>query len=629
LKKYLIILWIALLSGISLLPAAGQFQPTEVVRSREKTLVNGKMYYIHTVQKGQTLYSISKAYEVSQDLIRQENPNVDPAALKEGLVLRIPVQSGGVAPVYPQNRDDFYDHKVKKGQTVYSLAKKYDVEEELIYQYNPWARQGIQPDQTVWIPKRKEMQSSLPAEQASSGFYYHTVKEKETLYSISLLYNIAEPELVEQNPSLKDGLKAGQVLRIPQKAATTAEPEPEVPSAPLYRGPCDGGTVENKTWEVALILPLYAKEGTEEPVMSADSLSDEGGGSPGQRQAGLKGRNFAEFYEGFLLAADSLKQSGLSLNIRVYDAERDEAKIRKILQDVSDVHPDLIIGPVFSEEVNLAGRLAVFQEVNMVSPLSTRASLVAHNPRVFQVVPSRDTEKEKLASYLAGVKKGRIVLIRGTDSVSVRESWKFKKYFLEHRPVDELGRPLEFADFRLNDSLLTHIGHVLSQHGENHVVVISESEPDVSRLITKLYMMAPLYPMEVYGMPSWQAWKTIDLNYFHSLGLHLISPFFVDYTKPEIRRFMYRCRETYGYEPYETGNLGYNFGMLGYDVGLYFLSAIRQYGRDFQTCLDNLQPALLLAPYKFVKMGDGGYVNSGFSIISYNKDYTVSCTAIE
>ena len=154
-KKYLIILGVALLSGISLLPAAGQFQPTEVVRSREKTLVNGKMYYIHTVQKGQTLYSISKAYEVSQDLIRQENPNVDPAALKEGLVLRIPVQSGGVAPVYPQNKDDFYDHKVKKGQTVYSLAKKYDVEEELIYRYNPWARQGIQPDQTVWIPKKK------------------------------------------------------------------------------------------------------------------------------------------------------------------------------------------------------------------------------------------------------------------------------------------------------------------------------------------------------------------------------------------------------------------------------------------------------------------------------------------
>jgi LysM repeat protein/ABC-type branched-subunit amino acid transport system substrate-binding protein len=609
-------------------PVIAQFQPTEVVRSKEKTLVNGKVYYIHTVQKGQTLYSISKAYEVSQDLIRQENPNIDPSALKEGLVLRIPAQANTVAPVYPQNREDFIDHKVRKGQTVYSLARKYHVDEELIYRYNPWAKQGIQPDQTIWIPK-KEMQAAVTDNDQAPGFYYHTVKESETLYSLSLLYNVTESDIVDQNVFLKDGLKTGQVLKIPRVSFRQEDVAPDSAAVVVPFGPCEGGMVENKTWEVALILPLFARYSAEEMAVPADSATEEGSISSAQKQGGLRGRNFAEFYEGFLLAIDSLRQSGISLNLRVYDAERDQARVRSILQDVSDVHPDLIVGPVYSDEVELAGRLGMFQEVNVVSPLSTRTSLITNNPRIFQVVPSRDIEKEKLADYLSGIKAGRFVLIRGTDSVSIRESLKFKKYFLEHRPVNEQNLPIEMVDYRLNDSLLTRLGRVLSQHTENHVIVISESEPDVSRLITKLYMMAPLYPMSVYGMPSWQSWKTIDLNYFHSLGLHLISPFYIDYARPEVRRFMYKCRVAYGYEPYETGSLGYNFSMLGYDVGFFFLQSLQQYGKDFQNCIGNQQPSLLLASYRFVRAGTGGFANTGFNMIKYNKDYTVSSVRIQ
>ncbi len=69
---------------------SAQMQPVEVKRTQEKTIVSGKVYYIHTVLKGQTLYSISRAYEVSQDEIIRENPGTDPATLKEGQVLRIP-----------------------------------------------------------------------------------------------------------------------------------------------------------------------------------------------------------------------------------------------------------------------------------------------------------------------------------------------------------------------------------------------------------------------------------------------------------------------------------------------------------------------------------------------------------
>lgn len=125
-------------------------------------------------------------------------------------------------------------------------------------------------------------------------------------------------------------------------------------------------------------------------------------------------------------------------------------------------------------------------------------------------------------------------------------------------------------------------------------------------------------------MPSWQMWKTIELNYYHHLQLHLISPFYIDYNKAEVKQFLEKCRKKYGYEPYETSAMGYNFCMLGYDVGYYFLSALRQYGKDFSQCLGSMETRLLLSPYRFAREGEGGYLNQGFNMIRYNPDFTIT-----
>jgi LysM repeat protein/ABC-type branched-subunit amino acid transport system substrate-binding protein len=593
------------------------------VRSQEKTIIDGRIYYIHTIQKGQTLYSISKAYEVTQDEILKANPEIDAVSLREGLAIRIPQSGSKEAAIYPQNKEDFYAHRVRRGQTVYSLAKKYDVDEELIYRYNPWARQGIQADQTIWIPRRKEMQSIEANNETQAGFYYHTVKEKETLYAISLIYGVSVSDIVDNNAFLRDGLKTGNVLQIPKpQAPGPAELAESDPVSDIQ--PCFDVSREKVTYEVALLLPFFAVAGTEETLVSPDTIAEEGTYVPVPRQQGLRGRSFAEFYEGFLLALDSLKKTGFSVNLHVFDTERDTLKVKKIVRDLSLLQPDLVIGPVYTHDVNIAGRLARNQEFNLVSPLSSRSALVTNNSRVFQVIPSREAECKNMATYLSRFRTGKFILIRGSDSISLRDSWLFKKYLTEHMPVDSNNQPLVIMDYRLDDSFLEQLDKVLSQQEENIVIVFSESEPDVSRLVSKLYMMSALYPMKLFGLPSWQVWKTIDLNYFHSLQLHLISPFFTDYSSPSVKRFLYKCRREYGYEPYEIHSSGYNFSMLGYDLGFYFLSALRQYGKNFQQCIDQVDADLLLSSYQFVKNGEGGFINEGFNMIQYKPDFTIT-----
>ncbi len=624
LKKFVIFLVFAQVILFISHPVLSQFQPAEVVRSQEKTIVNGKVYYIHTVQKNQTLYSISKAYDVTQEEIKAANPQVDVINLTEGIAIRIPESASRIAVAYPENREDFYAHKIKKGQTVYSLSKKYDVPEAVIYHYNPWAKEGIRPDQTIWIPKKREMFDISQTTEVSDLFYYYTAKEKDTLYSIARSYNVGVVDIINANPDLRNGLKAGQVLKIPKVVQLQDDIASQTDTLLEPEQPCIAPS-QPVTYNVALMLPFFANISVEEPK---DSLSEEDAYISTYRQQGLRGGDFAEFYEGFMLALDSMKKAGMSVTLHVYDTERDTVKVKKIVRELSLIHPDLIIGPVFSEDVSIAGRFARYEEIQLVSPLSVKPELVNNNQNIIQVVPSKPHEGYALANYLKQLNKGRFILVRGTDSLSMKNSWRFKKYFMDNAPADISGQPLHFADYVLKDSLMRVLHKILSKEEENYILVFSDHEPDVSKLVSRLYLLSDVYPIRLVGLPSWQVWKSIDWIQLHGLQLQLISPFYVDYSSPLTRKFLSKSRSKLGYEPYEIKSQGYNFTMLGYDIGLYFLSALKQYGRNFGNCINQVDVDQLLTRFHFQKTEAGGYVNTNFSIIQYGEDFSVEKKAV-
>jgi LysM repeat protein/ABC-type branched-subunit amino acid transport system substrate-binding protein len=595
---------------LSAFSVAAQFQPTPVVRSQEKTIINGKRFYIHTVLKGQTLYSISKVYEVTQEEIKNANPGIDVLNLVEGLALRIPDSAAAKAALYPANRENFDAHVVKRKETLYSIARKYKVSEDVIHYYNPWAKYGIKADQTLWIPKNRELHDISTEARSDDAFYYYTTKQKDTLYSIAKIYGVEVTDIIEANPELRNGLRPEMNIKIPRlKQPEVIETAPRMPDTI----PCIAPDA-SYTFQVALMLPLYASLNAEET-----ELSD----STGVRR-GLRGRNFAEFYEGFLLAVDSVKKAGISVNIHVYDTERDTNKTKRVTRELASLNPDIIIGPVYPEDVDIAGRFASFRNVALVSPLSTRTSLVEQNNNIIQIVPSRQAESYAMANYIRQFKKGRIILIRGNDSISLQNSWRFKKSLLENMPVDESGNQLYFKDYRLNDSLFTQLGKILSKDEDNLLVVFSDYEPDVISLVTRLIPRISSFPVRLFGMPSWQTWTNIDLTFLHTLNLHIVSPFYTDYSDPRVKSYLKKSRNIFGYEPYEIGPQGFNYSMLGHDIGYCFLSALKQMGGKFLPCLDQIEADELLTRFHFVKTATGGYINNSFNIIEYRSDFTVN-----
>lgn len=133
---------------------------------------------------------------------------------------------------FMQNGIRIVIHEVEKGETLEGISHKYDVSISEILKYNPGVKNGIIRDgQILKIPRIKERQESK-----EPGYQIHIVKKGETLYSLSRKYNVAIGRIVKMNRGLNpDHLREGQKLKIPvehsaieKEGAVVPQSEPSV-----------------------------------------------------------------------------------------------------------------------------------------------------------------------------------------------------------------------------------------------------------------------------------------------------------------------------------------------------------------------------------------------------------------
>ena len=294
--------------------------------------------------------------------------------------------------------DNQYYHQIKKGETIYGIAKKYNLDLEDLLKANPGVT-SFESGKKLKIPG-KNIEGTVQSSVSNTSKYpvrstvneqpvqiqnnivandapvkYHKVKAKETLYGISKAYGVSIDDLMLMNPQVSNGVKKDMTLIIPSPVAERPVPKntPKAVAEVAVPVVANEPPVKEKEtqFKVALLVPFYLEE--------MDSLRLD--------QSDPKVFNFVQFYESALMAVELLKKEGLNVKLNVYDVDGDERidKTRKVLTKREMATMDLIIGPFYAKGFEVASKYAGEHKIPIVNPLSKRNEILVGKPWVFKV----------------------------------------------------------------------------------------------------------------------------------------------------------------------------------------------------------------------------------------------------
>ncbi len=653
---------------ISLLPGIASSQVV-VEKSKDKVVISGKTYYIHNVKKGETAYSISKAYGLNVDELVKENPSAS-KGIKEGQSLRLPVvtlvketspaqddskvneklqavekpQSVVRKSMADRQKDEtkFIYHKLSTGDTVFSLARKYGVSEDEILQSNPGVDiNKLSVGSEIAIPRRQFTTTPQNLEVSEKEYINYKVSKGESITSIAEKFGITVKELRKENRGVIFP-RVDDYLRIPVAKVAEETKKEEVKKDTLIASIAEArekiakpagftsvGSLTGK-YNIALLLPLYFEENAKRSETDSSQIVK---GKPVKRIIQRpdqwiypESMTFLELYQGILIAADTLRAKGLDINISVFDMTWDTTQAVALINSGKLDNMDLIIGPVYSHNLALIADYAGSKEIPVVSPVPLKSNnALANRPYLFMAFPSLDIAQEYIAKRVGEYYDGNFVLIH-SDTAGVDKS--IGEY--KNKIFKELSSKISYDDIKLkefifynrsaigNDSI-NRLEHALNEKSENIILIASEESSVLSETIMDLHTLSKKYPIKIVGYPAMRNIDNLEPKYYFDLGIELYSPYWIDYGKEDVKKFIRTFRAKFLTEPSES-----SFAWQGYDITYYFLSGLAKFGKRFISNPEIHNPALLESEYDFSRSTDGsGFENHKLFLIKYTSDMDV------
>jgi len=558
----------------------GQTSP-QITVSTEKVNVNGEVMYVHKVKAKETLYSIAKAYNVTIDDIVRKN-EVLKAGLKEGSIIYIPSKGTAVA------------------STPLLAVEEVNKPAQEIKQPLPAEKteQAVQENQNWELSKENIKRYSKKK---------HTVKWYETLEDIAAKYKVSQEDIVAFNNLKSYQVTKKQVLYIPNAdfialIASKKEQEPAITSEDI---PDEKDAVKTDEQPVEYADWSFSKENELTYILPL-ALNDTLGPNS----------NFMDFYAGSLLAINKFKKNGLEYKVNIID-QLQFSSVDEIVASGKLDGKRFIIGPVRFSDIKKTLELTAGKSI-VISPMDQLAeNLLEGHPALFQIPPTNKAQQESILKLFANKCTANsnpvIIYEKGTrDTLLIRMA------------IDTLSaRGIECTTFSYG--LLEGreiLGSMLAQmkpECNNLVFVPSNSEAFVSDVVRNLNLIHT-NPLEenrrnitLFGLPKWRNFEGIEVDYFHRMNLHLSLPYFVDYNTEEVKDFLMKYRALFNNEPTP-------FAFQGYDITL------ATYGFEGNNnATSGASGSFLQLNFNFKRTSEGnGLSNTGTTDIAYNPDYTIT-----
>lgn len=644
----------------------------KVDKSNNKVIISGKEFYIHIVKKKQTLYRIAQAYNVSVEDIEKENFNIKAEGLKIGQPVKIPAWKIKKDKKPIEIKKEPRVHLVDSGETAYSIANKYKIGLDELYSLNPGAKEAIYRGQKLFLPenpdttivkvlkddnfiyhivdsgetfyslaikygiKEKRLKKAnsnlnpnnipkgevikIPLEQinlsvdkpveSDKQFIYHNVKPGETLFSIKTLYETTEEVIKDNNPQLQEReLLAGEYIKLPKDKIKVIKKEKAVKETTdtTYQQVitdtcnCPDNSGEDKI-QVALFLPLYG--------YTNDTLN--------LRSQYVKIYNrsqiFLDFYEGTLLAVDELRKKGLSVDLHVFDTDNDTIKVKEFTNNELFPYFDLIIGPVYSKNVEIVSDRARKYNIPVISPLSISSKFLQNFNTGFQISPSNRILYDRMIETAESFDAENFIIIKNGNRPNNKFAKDFKEAYFKGKSLEEISH-LRYAEveFFAGDDELTLDSFVDSLH--NLVIIPSSDKAFVSDIISRLNTLNETHKITLIAHPKMINYENIDIRFFHNLNTFICDLHYVDYKQDDVKEFVYKFRKIFEKEPEK-------YSFYGYDITYYFLHAFQLFGDKFYCCFDRYYPDLLQMNFDFKRINNGsGFINEEMILLNFQRNY--------
>ena len=551
-------------------------------------------YFLHTIEKGQSLYSISKMYNVTTSDIIHLNPGCD-EKIYAGQTIKIPKGKES------QKGETF--HTIQAGETLYKLTTMYNISAKDICEANPGlSAENFRIGQVILIPQKEKEQvvtAQKPTEQSNIQGpvvprckEMHKVKRKETIFSVSREYGISEEELIAANPELKKGMKKGQLLCIPYPVATTTQPtQKEDPYAippsnsELFRESKETPK-KMSTIKAALILPFQ------------------------------EDKRMVEYYEGFLMAVDSLKRTGTSLDLYVYDSGKEVSTLNAILSKNEMKKMDVIFGPMHQKQIKPLSDFAKKNDIRLVIPFSQKGEEVFNNPAVYQInTPQSYLYSEVYEHFTRQFPNAHVIFI---EPISAD---KEKAEFISGLKQELKNKGISMQTVNENATKET-LKAALRNDKENIFIPTSGKNVLLIKVLPQLTLLVrdnAGQNIHLFGYPEWQTYTRDHLESFFELDVYFYSSFYTNTLFPAAVQFTNAYHKRYSKD---LSSKYPNYAMLGFDTGFFFLKGLSRYGSELENNLSKMNLTPIQTGFKFQRVNNwGGFINKKVFFIRFTKNF--------
>jgi LysM repeat protein len=618
------------LSSILLIPPTSvtpSVVPTTTTSS--KPVSQGNPPTTHLVQPKETLYSISKQYNVTVDALKEANGDLLKNGLKIGQNIKIPASTGElptavVAKVetvkevvkevvketpkegVKEMPKDISFHVIEPKETKYGVSKRYGMTIEELEQLNPQILNSFPIGMKLKV-SGSETQADVPVKTetttnsvakpvvspaaSTSGKKYlqeYVVRPNETISSIATTYGMSESELLELNPELKRGVKPGMILRVPIIS------KKELPKLEPSKG--QGNLLDkintNARKQLALLLPFNISK------IESDTVNT--------TQARLKKDKFLnltlDFYSGALMAIDSAKVLGLNIDIKILDSQetKSTSNVAALVAQENLTTMDAIVGPFYQANVEKLAELV--PQTPVVSPLSKESG--KKYPNLYQSMPTNDLLRNSIFNYMRA-KGGNIVAIVDPKKGSIKQYLQDEQKGVRIVGLSEKGSVVA-------DSLKVR----LQKDKVNYVVIASESTNMILATTTAMLNAQKEYQVQLVIMePN----ETLD---YEEIALNKLTKLKLLY--PSLSRPNETVEANQFDAKYKKINkiLPNQYAIRGFDVMFDTLIRLSQ-DSTFPETIQNSATEQIENKFDYVANATAGYTNKGVYILYYDTDLTI------